>query len=103
MQVMDNYYNKPGANMMHEAIEAYEGAVETQRTGRPALSSDIDIIYYNRAHKFAEAIAPQPGKIFEEPKAIDGKLVPKDDPSRVKIDYVIDNGTKAPIIIQANP
>ncbi len=43
MQVMHNYYN----NMMHEAVEAYEGVVETQRTGYPALSSDIDVVYYN--------------------------------------------------------
>jgi len=34
--------------------------------------------------------AKQPGRIFEEPVDINGRLVPKDDRRRVKINYVIE-------------
>ncbi|RQO31107.1 hypothetical protein DBR32_10405 [Taibaiella sp. KBW10] len=103
MGIMDNYYNKPGANMMHETIEAYEGAVESQQSGVGAVNSAENASFYNSAHAATNAIgAEQPGKIYEDRFDANGQKT-NDISNTVKWEYSVDDGVKPPLIIQVNP
>ncbi len=103
MDIAEKYYKKPGADMLHETIESYEGGVESLRTGISAKNSKIDSKYYDAAHKAANDLgAIQSGPVFEEPRDAKGNLVEMNDPTRVRVDYVVDDGVQKPVIIQTN-
>jgi RHS repeat-associated protein len=59
---MDAYYEKPGANMLHEVIESYVGgekAITSGVSGDPKSN-------YTAVHNAASKIAPQSGKAYED-------------------------------------
>lgn len=99
----DVYYNKPGANMLHETIESYEGGVNSLQTGIRAVNSSIDDKDYENAHAAASAVgAPQAGPWYMDQYDAKGNKV-TDKKDVVKTEYSVDDGKKGRKVIQTNP
>ncbi|WP_079241034.1 RHS repeat domain-containing protein [Chryseobacterium indologenes] len=65
---MSNYFGKPGADMLHEVTESYQGALISQKLGKDAgYASEADnedfFSIYNSAHN---AATPQTSKGYQQ-------------------------------------
>lgn len=100
---------KPGADVLHEVTESYQGALITQKSGNSvgaATNADVNNpnSVYSQAHSTA---TPQSGAIYETIFNAQGGVVTKNAngqyPGATKIqNYVIDSSGKK-IIIQTYP
>jgi hypothetical protein len=97
----DNYYGKPGAGVLHEVTEAYEGAKTSQATGVSSGDSKDPSSVYQSAH---DAATPQSGPIYEKAYDASGNLVgPPSYTGAVKAEYSVQKGFKAPLVILSIP
>ncbi|SIT26018.1 RHS repeat-associated core domain-containing protein [Chryseobacterium ureilyticum] len=89
-------YGKPGADMLHEVTEAYQGALISQASGMSSPRSSQAGSVYQQAHLLA---TPQSGLINQTILDIQGNVLqpantPNGFPSNaVKVDYTTTNGT----------
>lgn len=104
---MSNYFGKPGADMLHEVTESYQGGVIARKLGHdtgPASEADGDnlLSVYNRAH---DGATPQTAdgvqaNFFDQNGNPTNILTTKG-----RAEFVITDPTnaKAPLIIQTYP
>lgn len=77
---MDKAHGKPGANIMHEVTEAYEGAVLSKKSGVEATPNSA---IFKLAHELA---APQSGPIDQKLYDNNGmRVYLEDNPTEVNI------------------
>jgi hypothetical protein len=92
---MSTEYNKPGADMLHEVTEAYQGALISQTTGNSAGNGNQSPEVYKAAHN---AATPQSGPIFQRLKTSWGTITPFSQAAS-KAEWYIEGGR----IIQTLP
>ena len=101
LESMSTYYNKPGADTLHEVTEAYQGGKTALVSGLGTGDSNttVGLQNYENAHNSA---TPQSGDVFTDYKDRNG------NPSNVlyttgTAQYSVQQGTRAPLIIQTYP
>jgi RHS repeat-associated protein len=95
LQAQSDYYGKPGADMLHEVTEAYQGAKISQTSGVSSPRAGQPGSVYDAAHNNA---TPQSGMQYMDIKDPSGKSVSKTYAGG-SIVYFVDDGVKAPVII----
>ncbi len=100
-------HGKPGAEVLHEVTESYQGAKIAQSTGvstGPATGADISnpTSVYNRAHN---AATPQSGNIYETLYDAAGAVIPMPAsgiyPSTVRsVEWSVNNTSGTRVVIQ---
>lgn len=68
LEQMDSYYGTPGAGMLHEVTESFEGGKISKNAGISSPNAAGSGSVYNEAHK---AATPQPGPVYS--RDTDGK------------------------------
>jgi len=99
---MSNAHGKPGADMLHEVTEAYQGGLLSQESGVPSPSSNQSGSVYPVAHNRA---TKQSGKIFERIYDASGKqmnMTPEGGyPAGVKsVDWYVNDKKGNKVVIQ---
>lgn len=102
---MSTYYNKPGADTLHEVTEAYQGAKISQASGVSSGVNGTPNSVYNQAHSSA---TPQSGVVRETIYDAQGntlQMLPGGvyPPTTAKADYSVQSGNRTPVIIQTYP
>jgi len=106
LKEIDGYYSTPGLGMLHEALEAYDGASNSQQSGISAITSNLSrgtaVSDYDAAHASATNVgAGQGGGTYFSYYNADGVEVEnKSDATEAR--YFISDGVKPPKVIQIN-
>jgi hypothetical protein len=97
----DNYYNKPGANTLHEVTEAYQGAKISQASGVSSGDSKTPGNVKDAAHA---AATHQSGDIIEKAYDAKGNIVgPPYYTGAVRAEYIVQQGKRPPQVIMVWP
>jgi RHS repeat-associated protein len=99
LQAQSDYYGKPGADILHEVTEAYQGAKISQTSGVSSPMAGQPGSVYEAAHSSA---TPQSGEQYFDTQDAKGKSVGKQVPGG-KLVYFVDDGVKAPLILFTFP
>ncbi|MBZ5856420.1 RHS repeat domain-containing protein [Flavihumibacter profundi] len=99
LKAQSDYYGKPGADILHEVTEAYQGAKMSQTSGVSSPIAGQPGSVYEAAHSRA---SPQSGEQYFDTQDAKGKSVGKQVPGG-KLVYFVDNGVKAPLILFTFP
>ncbi len=65
---MDSYFGSPGASILHEVTESYEGGLISNSSGVSSPHAGLTGSVYEQAH---EAATPQPGEVYK--RDVDGR------------------------------
>ncbi len=95
LQAQSDYYNKPGADMLHAVTEAYQGALISQSSGVSSPRSGQPGSVYDEAHDRA---TPQSGMQYQDTQDPSGNSTPKTYAGG-QIIYFVDDGVKKPEIL----
>lgn len=82
---VDSYYDKPGANILHDVVELYLGGIESQKTGVSAGPAYVGAPFYEKIHN---AAPPQAGSIQYRGIDKDGNVT-KDPNKAVKAEIFV--------------
>jgi RHS repeat-associated protein len=96
LSAADTYYDKPGANTLHEVTEAYEGAKNSQALGIPSPAGQT--LLYNIAHDRA---SPQAGKIYSRIVDSQGNFLKPPYNGAWGAVWFVSDGEKQPLVIQS--
>lgn len=102
---MSTYYNKPGADTLHEVTEAYQGAVMSQTSGVSSGMGGQANSVYPQAHN---AATPQSGPVNQvvydaQNNALQQNANGSYPPSAVRAEFIVQQGNRPPVIIQTLP
>jgi len=102
---MSTYYNQPGADTLHEVTEAYQGAVMSQASGVSSGVGGQPNSVYPQAHNSA---TPQTGPVTQNVYDANNNVVyPTANgsypPTAVRAEFTVQQGNRAPVIIQTLP
>jgi len=102
---MSTYYNKPGGDTLHEVTEAYQGALISQASGVSSAVAGQPNSVYTQAHNSA---TPQTGPVNQTVYDANNNAVQQNangsyPPSAVRAEFTVQQGNRAPVIIQTLP
>ena len=96
LDLMSNTHGKPGADMLHELTEAYEGALISTNQKKSSPASNNKNSVYNRAHNKA---TPQSGPVYQHLYDKDGNILENYE-GVVKVDWYVIDKNNNPVVIQ---
>jgi RHS repeat-associated protein len=99
LKTQSDYYGKPGADILHEVTEAYQGAKISQASGLSSRSSMGAGSIYSTAHDMA---TPQSGMQYIDTQDSNGESVKRQVPGG-NIVYFVQEGNRPPAIILIYP
>lgn len=102
---MSTYYNKPGADTLHEVTEAYQGAVMSKASGVSSGVSGQPSSVYPQAHN---AAAPQSGPVNQVVYDGNNNVVNQNangsyPPTAVRAEFTVQQGNRPATVIQTIP
>ena len=102
LESMSTYYGKPGADVLHEVTESYEGGKIAQKTGysTPSTARPRGMGIYNIAHA---AATPQSGDVFVDYRDSNGNSTGDTLLKNGTGSYSVQEGTRPPLVIQTYP
>jgi RHS repeat-associated protein len=100
---MDDYYNKPGATILHEVVESYVGGQNAKASGASAGTSNATPKAYDDAHAAASVVAPQSGPIYRKTYDTQGNVISAPYTNFGKREWIVKEGKREPLIIQTYP
>lgn len=101
LSAADSYYDKPGANTLHEVTEAYEGGKMSLASGVSSGDAKAEGSVYEKAHG---AATKQAGPIFETVFDVAGNKLPQNVyTGAARAEYSVQKGSKKPLVVMKVP
>ncbi|MPT36006.1 MAG: hypothetical protein E2604_13195 [Flavobacterium sp.] len=102
LETISTYYEKPGADTLHEVTESYQGGKIAQEAGysTPSTTKPRGMEVYNSSH---DAATPPSGGVFFDYRDSEGNDTGEVLYKNGSATYSVQDGKKAPQIIQTYP
>jgi len=94
---MSSAHGKPGADMLHEVTEGFEGALISQKKGVSSPASNTAGSVYEKAHSRA---TKQSGNVYETVYDGSGKVIQSTDPNARMVQWHVIGKNRKEIVIQ---